>query len=326
MSKRMPKWLEDAIECDRRPKPIEPCGPEVYPGDIWVVEAAGRAELRRHILVVDVDASCGLLHVCLMSNQTSLAGDEDIVLPVTLTGAPYELMVETQLHTKILLTQATQPVGAVDDDLLDAILDFIWDDRPEQLEHLRGLPSRAKTSARIDFEREEMSDLETLTGADSPTGSPDLEVYVDRSVFTQPPGDPLDMSATSAALGLWRQLRNGEIGCCDVDVVPWPVPLKGIDAGIMAAILQTFATNLLSEDCHVHLMHTNTEGGPTPVLLRGPAQHPISTGRTTPSAIQLIAANLSSQASRSGVDATGRALGDLDDGTTVFAAGAGIYA
>jgi hypothetical protein len=126
-----------------------------YPGDIVIVRYP-----TRHALVLNADTA--QIHICLLSNEVDLAMDSDIILEPTETRLPYRLMAETSLIGRVGFRQVVRKVGQTSDSLVNDILDFIWDERPDSLDPLRGLPSRCPGLGRQELERFEASDLAAL--------------------------------------------------------------------------------------------------------------------------------------------------------------------
>jgi hypothetical protein len=218
-------WLEAAVRSSgsqlraEDPKGVHTTDlAQLCPGDIWIVHAAsGSSTLRRSVLVLDADQRTGSIHIALMSNQTDLATDDDLVLEPSRTLAPYRLMVETGLHTKLDWRQAETRIGTISDELLDMILDFIWDDRPDALEELRGLPYPDRTQEPLlAFQEEEVKEFRELTGDDVTEAHNDTPAglkLLDCSLLNVLSG-PIESSAGFDVVADWRDLCEGRLVAC----------------------------------------------------------------------------------------------------------------
>jgi hypothetical protein len=216
MTSRLPTWLKEVL--DEVPERATPDVhstdlAELAPGDVWIVRAADRNEaLRRHVLILDADPCCGSMRVALMSNSIDFATDDDLILAEDETSIPYKLMVQTRILGQIRWSQAVERVGLIDDDLLDQILDFIWDERPMELDGLRGLPSPDRSAEpRLGFERGELSDLRRLEiqpcGKD---GEPSMTRLVDASILDDLNSGLLNLSG----LEKWKSVTTGQAHFC----------------------------------------------------------------------------------------------------------------
>lgn len=137
---------------------------DLYPGDIWLVKANDGTTLCRSVLILNAVMSDGMLQVALLSNEVDFAADDDMILDPKSTGIPYQLMIETQLHGSVQWSQAERRIGMISEPLLDLVLGFIWGERPDDLELLRGLPYPDNTQEPlISFRREELSEFQRIT-------------------------------------------------------------------------------------------------------------------------------------------------------------------
>jgi hypothetical protein len=184
----LPEWLSSALTAS----PPSSSGDrtsdvtDLQVGDLWVFESCdGQPPIRRIALVLDTDGA--QVHVALASAEVAWASANDIILPTDLTGCPYELMIQPGVHGRVWWRQASHRVGIVNDDHLDAILDFLWDERPTELEDLRGLgPTSSQDESRIEFERHELEAFRRLEVAagnepDESYGTPLIDVSILRS-------------------------------------------------------------------------------------------------------------------------------------------------
>jgi hypothetical protein len=216
MASRLPTWLDQALDeaPEREASHVHSTDlAGLAPGDVWIVRAADREEvLRRHVLILDADPCGGSIRVALMSNSIDFATDDDLVLDEGKTSIPYQLMVQTRILGQIRWSQAIERVGLIDDDLLDQILDFIWDERPTELDVFRGLPCPDRSAEpRLGFERGELSDLRRLEiqpcGKD---GEPSLTHLVDANILDDLKCGLLDLSG----LENWKSVTTGQAHFC----------------------------------------------------------------------------------------------------------------
>ena len=97
--------------------------------------------LRRLALILDTDEARATIHISLLTNETEMATDHDLVLGPEQTGCSFALVVQTRLLGCLYWSQAVSRIGAIEDPMLDAILDFVWE------EH-RGIADRSRIALR----------------------------------------------------------------------------------------------------------------------------------------------------------------------------------
>lgn len=177
MPSRPPAWLTAALieaKCDGANVRSADLA-DLEPGDLWVFQGSHDAPVRRIVLVLDSDVHAGTVTAALVSTEVDFAGDRDIVVDDTATGAGYPLMIQTGFIATLLWARADHRVGMLSNELVDDVVDFIWNDRPGSLETLRGLPWPEPThERRAAFESEELADLRQLASESDPRfgGSP----------------------------------------------------------------------------------------------------------------------------------------------------------
>ncbi len=264
-----PSWLDDALRETETPDASEDYlatdVSDLYPGDIWIVKGNDHAaRLRRHVLVLEAEPSTDVIRVCLLSNETELAAEDDLILPGSLTRLPYDLMVETALITRVAWDQAVRRVGMIENALLDDILDFIWDERPDRLDELRGLPARTRGDGRRQFEHDEVRDLERLGApVEMPCDKDRVSArFVDASIAQCLSNGALDRQATMRTWDAWREVLDGRAQLCamtysDDDAKPAAPSWEGheFSAALSAALVQAVTRVLCSgtqQKCNVH--------------------------------------------------------------------------
>ncbi len=169
---------------------------DVRPGDLWIL-GADELEIQRIALVLNAEG-CHL-DIALASPELVWQTDRDILLRPSDTGAPYGLMVETPVVGRVHWLTARRRVGIISDELLDAILDFIWDERPDILTDLRGLPiPRPALGERLAFETAEAQDLRLLE-AYQPTG----QTLVDSRSVSNPTPEVCASIFAAISSGAW---------------------------------------------------------------------------------------------------------------------------
>lgn len=161
-----PLWLRKALAgSERVERSYATDLMDLEPGDLWVFtdRPTADAAVRRVAVVLDTDKRVRTVTAALTSPEVTLAADDDVVLSPAETGTPYPLMIETAFVALLPWANACVRVGKVDDALLDDLIDFVWDERPEALESRRGAPwTEPVDGERKAFETEELSDLESL--------------------------------------------------------------------------------------------------------------------------------------------------------------------
>ena len=159
-------WLADALantEAAKRTPSVDLM--DLEPGDLWVFadRPTADATVRRIALVLDTDQRTRTVTAALASPEVALAAPTDVVLDPAELGTPYPLMIESGFVALLPWGNACTRVGKLDDALLDDLIDFVWDERPEALEGRRGAPwTEPANEERKIFESEELSDLESL--------------------------------------------------------------------------------------------------------------------------------------------------------------------
>lgn len=172
VAESLPVWLAEARgegTSQDRSRPVEFM--DLKPGDLWVFadKPTADARLRRVVLILDADRSTRTVTAALTSTELDFASQDDVLIASSATGAPYDLMAETALFARLPWAHACMRVGAVDDGLLDELVDFVWEERPERLEQLRGAPWTEPANAERDrFEEEELADLRALAHETDP--------------------------------------------------------------------------------------------------------------------------------------------------------------
>jgi len=137
-----------------------------------VVRPAGdpAPPLRRLALILDTDEARATIHISLLTNETEMATDHDLVLGPEQTGCSFALVVQTRLLGCLYWSQAVSRIGAIEDPMLDAILDFVWEEHRDDIEHLRGRPvPDVLAGMRRSFEHCELSALRQLAEEADPT-------------------------------------------------------------------------------------------------------------------------------------------------------------
>ncbi|HAP78076.1 MAG TPA: hypothetical protein DCR14_18580 [Acidimicrobiaceae bacterium] len=161
-----PEWLRAALKQhptpDRAARSSDQA--DLEPGDLWVFseEIKPFAGVQRVLLVLDTDVRNASVVAAMTSVEVAFAGDRDVVLSAD-QGLPYPLMVETGLVASVPWSHARERVAMLDDKIVDALIDFIWGDRPEELESLRGHAwLDPAVEERVDFEAAELRDIQKL--------------------------------------------------------------------------------------------------------------------------------------------------------------------
>lgn len=183
MSADRPDWVTAALEQHPAPPPTSRSldHADLEPGDLWVFSEKIKpyAGVQRVALVMDTDVKNASVTAALTSVEIAFAGDRDLVLTAEETDA-YPLMVQTGMVARLPWSHAHHRVGMVDDDLVDTIINFVWDDRPDELEPRRGHAwLEPDIHERVAFEEAELKDLRKLAkrtdprfgGGEAPAGA-----------------------------------------------------------------------------------------------------------------------------------------------------------
>jgi hypothetical protein len=95
---------------------------DVLVGDVRVVKALSyEGTDRRLVLVSDVDPVSGSAEVHLVHSSPELATSRDVVVEADLVGAPYVVVVETDLRAVVWSFQLDRRVGHMDEEVLEMV-------------------------------------------------------------------------------------------------------------------------------------------------------------------------------------------------------------
>ena len=119
----------------------------------------------RLVLVLDVDEQEPVVTVCLVTNETDLAIDTDLIVPAATSGLALDILVETHLVGNVWEFQlvAGRALGSLPPEVLDLVAALEAGEPPEEGDLTRGLPISGADDPRRTFRESELADLKRLT-------------------------------------------------------------------------------------------------------------------------------------------------------------------
>lgn len=136
------------------------------PGQIRLVrsmEPIGPAP--RFVLILAVQEKPGFVSALLLTNETELASDVDVVLSTVDTGLPFSLLAETDLSAPFWTAQLSPVTAVVSAELTLAITRAVQSDFAGLEEFRRGLPLRGKEDARWQWKEHELAEVQALASS-----------------------------------------------------------------------------------------------------------------------------------------------------------------
>jgi hypothetical protein len=118
-------------------------------------------EPSRMVLVTRVDQPTRTVGVVLLSPETDLWTDTDILLKGEETGLAFDLLLQTELVGPLFWSQLGHPVGRLDAKLLDELIHAL-EQHPDNLAGRRGLPIRDQADLRWAHKQSEAETLGRL--------------------------------------------------------------------------------------------------------------------------------------------------------------------
>jgi hypothetical protein len=122
-------------------------------------------DFSRLVLVLDVDQEEPVVTVCLVTNETDLAIDTDLIVPAATSGLPLDIVVETNLVGNVWKFQLVgdRVLGSLPPEVLDVVAALEAGNPPEGGDLTRGLPMSGADDPRRNFRESELADLKRLT-------------------------------------------------------------------------------------------------------------------------------------------------------------------
>lgn len=141
----------------------------VRPGDLRFASGLrGESVEPRLVLVLSVDDQLEFADVLLLHTATEMACDVDLVVPTSVSGAPYDVVVETDLRGVIWTIQLGSAVGHVDGALMTLRPDSTTSDGAFRSDVHSGPQLAGPTDPRWNFKRDEGVALRALARGRAP--------------------------------------------------------------------------------------------------------------------------------------------------------------
>lgn len=137
---QVPSWLDAALASSAATTQRPPDDGRIRPGDLRVVRPMdGAGAGTRMVLVLEVDEANRAFLGALTTNETALAGANDVVIPRADSGLPYDLALLTTVQGRFWFVQADEPVALMDLEFVDLVWDAAYGAQSTKLTQLRGL-------------------------------------------------------------------------------------------------------------------------------------------------------------------------------------------
>jgi hypothetical protein len=187
-------------------------------------------------LVLSVDSQLDFADVLLLHTATEMACGVDLVVPTSVSGVPYDVVVQTDLRGVVWTLQLGPAVGRLDDRVISALggtSTSLLEAGHGPVVH-RGLALAGTADPRWAFKRDEGSALRALardcTDALLDEGAWEVEPGLLRPELLDLADDPV---AVVADLVHWLQTRTLEIGPTEIETL---LELGALDAGAWARV------------------------------------------------------------------------------------------
>lgn len=189
----------------------------------------------RLVLVLSVDSQLDFADVLLVHTAAEMASDIDLVVPRSVSAAPYEVVVETDLRAVVWTIQLGPVVGRLDDVVISGLgRDTTSPNMGAPPELLRGLQMAGPADPRWGFKREEGAALRALSRDCT-------DALIDEGAWLVDPGllrpDLLDLADDPAALVVelvhWVDTRSLELTTAEIEVL---LELGALDLDAWSAV------------------------------------------------------------------------------------------
>lgn len=117
----------------------------------------------RLILVVSVDQARSFARCILLDSEVDVSTDLDLFLSANVSGLPFDMIAQSDLDGPIWFSQLGEPLGHVEERLVEALVDFQHDRFRSEFDGLRGLPMSGPLDPRWLRKERELVDLHSLT-------------------------------------------------------------------------------------------------------------------------------------------------------------------
>ena len=142
MAQQLPAWLTKALVYLR---PLRPATAPVAAGDVRICESSAR---RCFVLVLRAEEQEALAQITLLGSDTALATDRCPVLPISLTGLPFPVVV-TNLLGPVFRHQLLERYASLPVELFETVARAALGDRAGCYPGLRwGLPIAGRNDPR----------------------------------------------------------------------------------------------------------------------------------------------------------------------------------
>jgi hypothetical protein len=235
--------LPDALTAAlREPAPRHAPAPPAVPsawvqrGDLRFARGLpGKPLEPRLVLVLSVDSQLEFADVLLLHTATEMACEVDLVVPRSVSGVPYEVVVQTDLRGVVWTLQLGSAVGRLDDGAISALgrnATGPGSGAPTGLHW--GLQMAGPADPRWGFKREEGAALRALSRDCT-------DALLDEGAWLVDPGllrpDLLDLADDPASLVVelvhWVETRSLELSKAEIEVL---LELGALDTDTWAAI------------------------------------------------------------------------------------------
>lgn len=185
-----PGWVEEAnrlLGQRLRPEVVDdwPTPPQV--GDVRVAGVvAGRPGELRLVCVLGADSGTGVARVALVSNETEMASEGDVVVPGSGCGLTFDLLIEARAVGFLWWIQVGRKVARLDNGWIESVLRAV-DAPPPAADASRAGPD-VREAAVSRFQRAESATLHSLTAgceASQASGVRTVPVVVDPMLLAQ---------------------------------------------------------------------------------------------------------------------------------------------
>ncbi len=189
----------------------------------------------RLVLVLSVEGDHDFADVLLLHTATEMACEVDAVIPRAVSGAPYEVVVQTDLRGVVWTLQLGSAIGRLDDDVLSTLgagASNAVGGHPTTV--YRGLRLAGPSDPRWDFKRSEGHELRGLT-RDCTEALLDEGSWIVDSGLLRP--DLLDLADDPVALVVelvhWVKTRSLELRPAEIETL---LELGALDTDVWAAV------------------------------------------------------------------------------------------
>lgn len=205
-------------------------------GDLRFARGApGEPREPRLVLVLSVDSQLDFAEVLLVHTATEMACEMDLVMPTSVSGVPYDVVVQTDLRGVVWTLQLGPAVGWLDEVVISALGGDATSPDGGAAPQLRGgLQMAGPADPRWGFKREEGAALRVLSRDCT-------SALIDEGAWMVDPGllrpDLLDLADDPAALVVelvhWVDTRSLELTTAEIEIL---LELGALDLDAWSAV------------------------------------------------------------------------------------------